>query len=108
MFTGHTAMSGVFGHLRAEAQRDAFVRLDANGEQVGLNLAARPARLHAVEDQQRRLLELDADLRGALLQPLARAQIERHARPAPVFDLQPHRGVGLGAATRGLTRSSSR
>ena len=90
-------MSGVVGHLGAEAQRDALVRLDADGEQVGLNLLAGAARRHAVEDQQRRLLELDADLRGPLLQPLARAQIKRNPGPAPVFDLQPHRGIGLRA-----------
>src|ERR1700722_8414022 len=63
-------------HLGAEAQGDAVVRLNANGEQVGLNLLAGTGVLQAVEDQQRRLLELNADLGGLLLEPLAGAQID--------------------------------
>ena len=53
--------------------------------------------LHAIEDEQRRLLELDADLGGALLHALAGAEIERHAGPAPVFDFEAKRGVGFSA-----------
>ncbi len=95
--TGQTSMFGRGGHLGAEAQRDALVGLDADGEQVGLNLLAGAAAGHAVEDEQRRLLELDADLGGALLEPLAGAQIKRNARPAPVLNLQAQRRVGLRA-----------
>src|ERR1035437_7097651 len=54
-----------------------------------------PGVRHAVEDEQRRLLELDADLRGPLLETLAGAQIERNAGPAPVLDFQPKRGISL-------------
>ena len=85
------------GHLGPEAQCNSLIRLNAYGEQVGLNLAAWPARLQTVKDQQRRLLELNVDLRGPLLQPLARAQIKRNACPAPVLDLHTHRGISLRA-----------
>ena len=57
----------------------------------------RAAALEAVKDEERRLLELDADLGGLLLEALARAQIDRHAGPAPVFDLQTESGVSLSA-----------
>ena len=40
------------------------------------------------------------DLGNALRQPLARANVERHARPAPVLNLQPKRSVGLGLRAR--------
>ena len=43
----------------------------------------------------RRAAEADRDLAHALRQPLAGAQIERHAGPAPVVDLEPHGDVGL-------------
>ena len=52
---------------------------------------------HAVEDEQRRLLELDADLGGALAHALAGAEVEGHAGPAPVFDFEAEGGEGLGA-----------
>ena len=37
-------------------------------------------------------------------EPLARAQVERHARPAPVVDLEPQRGERLGAWIRADAR----
>ena len=43
-------------------------------------------------------LNCDDDLRAALFHPLAGAQIERHAGPAPVAHLGLHRGEGLGLA----------
>ena len=42
--------------------------------------------------------ELNDDLRAALLHPLAGAQVERHAGPAPVAHLGLHRDERLGAA----------
>ena len=52
----------------------------------------------AAEHREGRLLELDRDLARLRLQRLAGAQIERHARPAPVVDVQLERDVGLGVA----------
>src|ERR1700680_4273166 len=44
-----------------------------------------------------RALELDGDLRVALRHPLARPEIERHARPAPIIDVELQGNEGLGA-----------
>ena len=51
----------------------------------------------AVEEHERGLLELNADFGGPLGEPLAGAQIEGNPGPAPVFNLQSHSGIGLGA-----------
>jgi hypothetical protein len=83
------------GHLGAEAEADAFVGLDAHGDDVGLDGAA-VAECAAIEDHQRRLLELDADL-GSALEALAGADVEGNAGPAPVVDFELDGGVGLGA-----------
>ncbi len=48
------------------------------------------------EEEQRRLLELDGDLGDALGEALAGADVEGNAGPAPVLDLEPEGGVGLG------------
>ncbi len=48
----------------------------------------------------RRALELDPDLGDTLGQALARADVERHVRPAPVVDEQPQRGERLGQRPR--------
>ena len=53
-----------------------------------------------VERQVRRLLEQDRDLGDPARQPLAGAQVERHAGPAPVLDAQPDRHVRLGGGVR--------
>ena len=58
--------------------------------------SARAARPRVGEQQVRHALELDRDLGDALRQPLAGAQVERHAGPAPVVDLQARRDEGLG------------
>src|SRR4030095_15113696 len=53
-----------------------------------------------VEEAMRHGLELDRDLRDALRQALAGAQVERHSAPAPVVDRElegrvgPRRGLG--------------
>ena len=49
-----------------------------------------------LEQLGRRPAELDGDLGGALGQPLAGPQEERHAGPPPGVQLQPHGDVGLG------------
>ncbi len=74
------------GHLGREAEQDALVGLDAHRQQVRLRGAGR-----VPEQHQRRLLELDRDLRGAPGQALADPQVEGHVRPAPVLDLEPER-----------------
>ena len=56
--------------------------------------------LIALEDVQRRLAELDRDFGRALGQPLAGAEVERHAGPAPAVELQPQRDVGFGRRRR--------
>jgi hypothetical protein len=42
-----------------------------------------------------RLLETDRNFGIAFRHVLARADVERHAGPAPIVDLKPHRNVGL-------------
>ncbi len=53
------------------------------------------------EHRQRRLLERDRDDPGPLGELLAGAQVERHACPAPVVDLDPQRHEGLGVGVVG-------
>ena len=52
------------------------------------------------ERQVRRPLEDDGHLGDASAEPLAGAQVERHARPAPGVDLELDRGVRLGGRGR--------
>src|SRR5215831_2431549 len=82
---------GEAGPLGGELQRNAFVRLDAQDHPVGIHLVD----MRAAEQGVRRLVEADRDLGLALLQVLAGAQVERHARPAPVVDVQLPRHIGL-------------
>ena len=56
--------------------------------------------LTRLENVQRRPPELNRDFGRALGQPLAGAQVEGHARPAPAVELQPQRDVGLGDRAR--------
>ena len=53
---------------------------------------------HANPIRVRRLAEVDLDAGVARTQPLAGADVERHAGPAPVGDLGAQRNEGLGAA----------
>ena len=53
------------------------------------------------EHRQRWLLERDRDDPRALGELLAGAQVERHAGPAPVVDLDPQRHEGLGVGVVG-------
>src|SRR5258708_1866777 len=70
--------------LCAEAQRNTFLGLNMDDEAVGFQIFYRGV----AEQDEGSPAKLDHDLRRALREPLSRAQIERHARPAPVVDLQ--------------------
>ena len=63
------------------------------------------ARPVAVEDEPGRAPEDEPQLGLGDRQVLAGADEERHALPAPVVDLQPHRRVGLGGRSRRATPS---
>ena len=85
--------------LRAEPQRDALLRLNAEHEEVGIDgirrqLACRQ-RDAAVERRMRHASELDQYLGDALHQALACPQIERCSCPTPVVDVHLHRNVRL-------------
>ena len=77
-------------HLRPEAEQDALVGLDADRQEVRLRVGRRPG-----EQAMRHLAELDRDLGRPLGHPLAGPQVERHAGPAPVVDLEPSGDEGL-------------
>src|SRR5437867_3994425 len=47
-----------------------------------------------------RPLEFDHDLRSGDGQPFTRADIKEDTRPAPGFDMKPHRGEGLNLRVR--------
>ena len=69
--------------------------LDADDQPVGLA----PCAL-ARKDRVRHPAELDDDLGGAFGQALAGAQVEGHAGPAPVVDVEGGGGVGIGLGLR--------
>ena len=81
------------GLLAEDLQRDAFLRLQVDHQAVG-----RQVGLVGREDIVRHGLELDGDVGAPRLQALAGAQVERHARPAPVVDFGAHRDEGLRVA----------
>ena len=83
-------------HLDLEAQRDAFVRLDPDGEHIGLELS--PGRQW--EHEVRRLPKLNRDLRRASRHAFAGAQVERHVLPAPIVDHEARDRVGGRARVR--------
>src|SRR5690606_40944847 len=68
---------------------DALPILQADDQAVGLVI---------VEQALRHRLELDDDLRAFPGHALAGAQVEGHARPAPVVDLRAQRDERLGVA----------
>jgi hypothetical protein len=84
------------GDLGAEAELDAFIGLQMQISRFGSNFIDRGF----AKQHEGRALELNHDLGGALRQPLSRAQIERHVRPAPVVDEQLHRDERFGAGIR--------
>src|SRR6185437_6942061 len=86
--------------LRTKTQGNSFIRLNAHGDEVRLNLRTGAAVAAISKKQHGRLLELNGDLRRPLLQPLARAQVKRHARPPPVLDFELDGREGFGVRTR--------
>ncbi len=82
------------GDLGGEAHRDAFLRLHADDEHVGQRGALS-------EERVRQGAEVDGDLGGALGHPLAGADVERHAVPAPGADVEAHRREGGRARALG-------
>src|SRR5262245_10058147 len=98
---GHEDVADVDGFARDlgdEAERDALVGLDAQGEDGGLEDAAGGFFL---EEHEGDGAEVDVDLGQALGELLARAQVERHALPAPAVDHEAHGGEGRGLRVGG-------
>ena len=92
--------------LRLDEDLDALLGLDVHHEPVGIELLpdlvlgdAIP--LGFLEEQKRRESELDHDDGMTPRQPLARPQVERHARPPPVLHVELEGGIGLGGRARG-------
>ena len=71
-------------------------------------LGCTPTEPVRLEREVRHRLELHGDLGDLARESLAGAQEDRHARPAPVVDLELERRVGLGRASPPGTPSSSR
>ncbi len=71
------------GKLRAKAQRDSFVWLNANDQNIWLQ-----RRIGIGEQPVRHFLELDRDLGDVFLQALSRTQVKRNAGPAPVVEIK--------------------
>ena len=96
MFTGRIRMRRA-RDLRAERDRHALVRLHRQDELVRLHAD----RALGLEGEVRHRLQRHRDLGDLAREPLARAQVDRHARPAPVVHLEPQRHVGLGLRVGG-------
>src|SRR5690348_15088580 len=79
------------GHLGLEAQRYAFVGLDAHHQDVSIDAVG----AQRIEHQIGRRLEANRHFANAPRQALTRAKIKRHAGPAPVFDFETDGGKGL-------------
>jgi hypothetical protein len=79
---------GLPRRLRAHTEGDGHVGPEPEAHVV------RPLDLLA-EGRARRRLELDQHLGAGDREALARADVEGHPRPAPVVDLEPHRGERL-------------
>ena len=79
---------GQLGHQR---QADVFLGLDPDHQPVRLG-----TRALAGKDRMRDLAELDDDFGLAGGHPLAGAQVERHALPAPIIEMRLDRHESLG------------
>ena len=89
------------GHLGVEVELDTLGRLNLNHEPVGL---AGVCRCAVGEEFERRLPKPDHDLRRPAAHRLSAPQVEGHALPPPVVDLQADRAKRGGAAVRGHAR----
>ena len=79
------------GTLRTESHTDALVGLDAQRDDVGLDLLVGRAR----EQRLRRSFEMDRNFRQGAGQPFTGSQVKGHARPTPVLDAKLDRHVGF-------------
>src|SRR6266436_3696825 len=79
-------------NLGSKSQGNPFVGLNVNDQLVGLQIGD----LGLSKQYEGRSPKLDGNLCRAPLQALSRPQIERHAGPAPVVDLQLQSNIGLG------------
>jgi len=95
MLTGRMRIR-VPGILAPKRQRDALVRLHRQHELVG----PYADRAVLLEREVGHRPQRHRDLGDLARQALAGAQVERHACPAPVVDLEAQRGVGLGMRVR--------
>ena len=84
------------GAVRVDLEPNARRRIELDDELVGL----RPAAVGNVKPEPRRMLEDQPHLGQRGRQELAGADVERHAGPAPVVDVEPEGGVGLGGRVR--------
>src|SRR6185437_9155976 len=80
---------GLAGNFDARAYRDEDIGTDPEAEIIQV------LHRHRIEDLTWRRLEHDPDFGAGRGQLLAGAQIERHARPALVVDMQAQGNVGL-------------
>ncbi len=85
------------GAVRVDDQADAGNRIELDDQ---LALDRRPAPGRRQETEPRRALEHQPDLGLSGRQTLAGADEPWHPGPAPVVDLEPQRGVGLGRRVR--------
>ena len=77
--------------LRQQVQLEPVLRLQVDHQLVGRAIGR-------AEDRVRRRQEVHHDARVARCQPLAGADVERHAGPAPVGDLGPQGDEGFRRA----------
>src|SRR3984893_4847543 len=82
--------------LDLELERDSLIRRDAQHQPIG----PQSIDWRAVERRVGCLLETDRDLRIPLRQVLAGTDVEGHAGPAPVGDLELHGDIGLDVRSR--------
>ena len=84
------------GAVGVDLEPDAGPRVELDDQ---LALLGRPA-LVGHEAKSRRAVEHEPELGLRHRQPLAGPDEERDARPSPVVDLEPERGIGLGRRAR--------
>ena len=85
------------GTFASKRQRDAFVRLDAQRRARSDSSTATGVSRNSVNGARLNCTAISVE---PPRQPLAGAQVERHAGPPPVVDEQPHGDERLGARRR--------